>query len=227
MPPMRITSRGLVAVTVGLVSAVVLAGCSGNSSSPTVLPALTTSATPAATTTPAPASASSTGVAASRSIAPATSIAAAESTTPQSAPAAISTPSVNEKTIATVADVVKTYYREANSSLSDNASFPTWRGMFADSCTVCVGDYDAVHEERTAGSTYTGGEYHLKTVKVNSVGPNGAIATISYALPAAKLFSKSGRLLESTKPIPEQRATIYLALASGQWKLTFIRNVSD
>ncbi|MDX6207009.1 MAG: hypothetical protein QOF39_3066, partial [Frankiales bacterium] len=40
MPPMRITSRGFAAATVGLVSAVVLAGCSSNSTKPTVLPSL-------------------------------------------------------------------------------------------------------------------------------------------------------------------------------------------
>ena len=48
---MRITSRGFTAVTVGLVSAVLLVGCSSNSTKPTVLPTLTTSSA-APTTTP-------------------------------------------------------------------------------------------------------------------------------------------------------------------------------
>ncbi|MDX6246187.1 MAG: hypothetical protein QOE76_3910, partial [Frankiales bacterium] len=49
MPPMRITSRGFATATGGLVSAVVLVGCSSNSTQPTVLPSLQTT-TPAAAT---------------------------------------------------------------------------------------------------------------------------------------------------------------------------------
>src|SRR3954451_11547849 len=97
---MRITSRGPAAVTVGLVSAVLLMGCGSNSDKPTVLPTLPTSSA-APTTTPAP-----------TSVAPVSSAAPTSSGVPTTTkPAPTKSASRNAALAAEATSFIRSYYR--------------------------------------------------------------------------------------------------------------------
>ena len=220
---MRIASRDLRVVSVGLVSAVLLVGCSGNSSKPTVIPALTLSNTPTVATTPAPAPSTTPAAATSATSLATTSTSTVAAPTTATAMPTSSAPAT-QPIAKTVSDFIKAYYRAANASLKDNRALPIWRGMFSASCTVCVGDYEAISKERRAGARYVGGTYALKSVQVENVNRNGANVHVSYVLPAVKLISKSGKLLDSSPATIEKQATISVSIKKQLLAITYIEN---
>ncbi|MDX6255683.1 MAG: hypothetical protein QOJ11_2017 [Frankiales bacterium] len=224
MPPMRITSRGLAAATVGLVSAVVLAGCSSNSTKPTVLPSLqTTSTAPtsAAATTPGP-------VTSAAVTAPPPSETATASPAPVSTSKAISatTPPGDPALVAEGTAFVRDYYETAAKALHDKASLVRWRSLFTPSCSVCTGDYTAVSNALAAGDRYQGGEYRLKSTKVRIVSTDGALVDVTFYVTAAKVFDSQGHLIVQQAQTKLSHGTVGASRTAGHWLITQIHDDS-
>jgi hypothetical protein len=217
MPPMRITSRGFAAVTVGLVSAVVLAGCSSNSTKPTVLPSLqTTSTAPTSAAATTPASPPSTV-----SAAPPTTATRTAQLPSRSKPSPTATKSA--ALVAEVTQFVRTYYATVTAAQYDVHLLPKWRAFFIDTCAVCAGDYNAVKKELQLGARYEGGGYSLKHSSVAAVDADGALVYVNFVLPAAKAYDKAGKLIDSTKASALRGAQISVDHVGGRWHILSIK----
>lgn len=213
---MRITSRGFTAVTVGLVSAVLLVGCSSDSTKPTVLPPLTSSSaaptTPATTAAPTPTAALQV---------PSPTTAAPSSAQPAETATATGKPHNDSGARADATKFIKTYFATADATLHNKALLPKWRSLFIDTCALCLSDYTAIGKELRLGSRYEGGGYQLKHISVVAASAtDGARADIVYILPAAKLFDKNNKLIDSLGASSPRRASVGITNESGRLYIT-------
>jgi hypothetical protein len=219
MRPMRITSRGFAAVTGGLVSAVVLAGCSSNSTKPTVLPSLqTTSATATGTssieTSPAVVSTAQSPTAT-----------APETTTASPTPMSASPSPTAESPLASEAtNFVHNYYKTAAAALHSKVALSQWKTLYLPSCNVCGGDYAAVSNALAAGDRYEGGEYRLKSATIRDISADGAFLDITFYVTAAKVFDAHGKLIAHQDQTKLRHGTVGASRAQGVWKVTQIHD---
>ncbi|MDX6203578.1 MAG: hypothetical protein QOJ83_3078, partial [Frankiales bacterium] len=148
MPPMRITSRGFAAVTVGLVSAVVLAGCSSNSTKPTVLPSLQTTST-------APTSAAAT------TTAPGLATTTTPSETTKGPTSSNSAIEPLASTSAAMATAVKSYYAMVNRAIKDSTGLKAMSESYTSACQQCIQDQQGIAQFHNKHDTLVGGGYRL------------------------------------------------------------------
>ena len=206
MPPMRIASRDLQVVSVGLVSAVLLAGCSGNSSKPTVLPALTTSAAaPAAATAPAPAP--------TTTPAPATSAVTASARTDHSSCHTTASPTVSAS--ATLPPRVRSggigFRQEVLHKLRHQPSMTRAHWLDGNNspwdAAYATEDYHNVSSALAAGDRYKGAEYRLVSQKVIDRKSAGAVVRIAYYVTAGKAYNSAGKVIASIQQTKTYHAT--------------------
>jgi hypothetical protein len=207
---MRIASRGLTAVTVGLVSAVVLASCSSNSNKPTVLPSLqTTSTTPSAVaTTPAPAPVTTTA-----SAAPATT-AAIPTTTP---------PTKHVDPLATadraIEKTVHNYYATVNKAIGDPVALKNMKELFGPGCAQCVSDASNFAKLQAKQWTVVGGTYHIISVEGTAAEPKSGGATVTFDVLPATVRDKNGQLVASEAAHSGRSEGLSVGLVGGHWKI--------
>ncbi|BEP15464.1 hypothetical protein acdb102_37750 [Acidothermaceae bacterium B102] len=224
---MRIASRDLRVVSVGLVSAVLLVGCSGNSSKPKVIPALTLSATPTAATTPAPAP-SATPAATSATSPPSAPATTASSALPPTAnstasPTPASTAEQGDQTVATkMIAVVTGYYTTLNKATHDATLLPKWRAQFADSCKICLNEYDVIKKELDLGTRYVGGGYKLESLIPTSWDDRGGRLKMTYRAEAGKAYNKAGKLIDSVTTTQLRDQTVTVERQAAAWYVVFI-----
>ncbi len=205
---MRITSRGFAAVTVGLVSAVVLAGCSSNSTKPTVLPSLQTTAAPS---TPSPAATTPAVVATSAVVAPTT-------TTP--APNPISTPAKADPLISTskaIEKAARAYFVTTNRTIQDATALADLKASFTPTCQQCATDLSNISKIHAAQKKITGGEYKILDVVAQANHVNSGTATITFSTASDIIYDRNGKILERDPAQPKQSAGLTFVKRGPRW----------
>jgi hypothetical protein len=219
---MRITLRGFAAATVGLVSAVGLAGCSGNSTKPTVLPTLPKTTTASPTT-----SASTT----SASIAsPATSSGSSASpSTATTAPVATKSPVAPSQQSEQMMAAVRAYYASVNAALESADNLKTLSASFTASCQQCLNDVQGIRSLHDNRYRLKGGGYKLLSVKAVPTSPNSGGATVVYSVPASTEYDRAGKVVAHFAAHPKRSAILTLRRVEQRWlvnEYTVIGNVS-
>jgi hypothetical protein len=197
---MRITSRGFTAVTVGLVSAVLLAGCSGDSTKPTVLPTLPSSSA-APTTTASPTAAVTTSV-------PAPPSAASVTTKPSLA-------ATNKE----IEKAVRAYYTTVDLAIDNPAALKRMQNMYGPGCSQCASDAKNISNLMTKHWVVTGGRYQIVAVKGNATSSRAGSATVSFRVPPATIRDGHGKIVATENGHPNRAEGLTLALVGGSWKI--------
>ena len=210
MPPMRITSRGLAAATVGLVSAVVLAGCSSNSTKPTVLPSLPT--TPAVTTPAAVATSHAPSAVATPSADRATATTASTAT-----PEVTASSDGLAATTQAIASATRTYFVVINRAIQDSSALAEVKASFGASCQQCATDLANISKIHAAQRRVAGGGYKILKVTSQATDKSSGASTITFSTLADTIYDKSGKVLERDPAQPEQSAGITLSKFGTRW----------
>ena len=214
MPPMRITSRGLAAATVGLVSAVVLAGCSSNSTKPTVLPSLPT--TPAVTT---PAAVATSHAPTANAPAPPSSTTVPPSVTPIASPKPASNSTALAAADAAIAKAVRSYYTVVNKALRDPAALAQMKTLFGPGCSQCVSDAGNIAQLQSKKWVVTGGTYRISGIKATATDSRSGGATVTYDVVAATIRNSAGKIVASESFHAKRSAGLSVAMVGDRWEI--------
>lgn len=205
---MRITSRGLAAVTVGLVTAVVLAGCSSDSTKPTVLPSLQTTTAPStsspAATTPAPV---------------ATSPVAVPPVTTSAAPRSTTSANPLATTDREIANAVRAYYATVNRALHDQAALAEMRKLFGPGCTQCVSDAKNFSNVLDRKWKVTGGTYQILTVKGTATTATSGSATVTFNVLDGTALDAKGKVVAQESSHRGRSEGLTVAMIGGKWMI--------
>jgi hypothetical protein len=209
MPPMRITSRGFATATGGLVSAVVLVGCSSNSTKPTVLPSLQTT-TPAAAT-----SAARTPAATSSAPTPSSVASTTTTSTPPTAPT--TTASRLAATNIAIQKAVQDYYATLNRALVSSAAAAEVAGKFRSTCQQCAKDYSNIKQIHAKGWVVSGGSYNISKVVPQANDKNTGAATITFTVSAIIVHDSHGKLIAHDEGQGSQSAGLTVDRSGKRW----------